>query len=218
MFLHKIFRTREGWFIGWRVVLFVLATICLYNQAICATTGRRTLNAQDTADINVLLPGLLIPGNGLWVMTRSNPPKRNPTQTLQKHYESGHAGILASDTRTLPFFNGVSVAPVTGLNPATAEEVVMANFIATLIPHAMPGAPSHVPILPGAIVEVKPKSYSREIRIPVPTGSIQIQEERAPTPVDAKFCSIFLPAVPAGVPPGTLAPPPANVCTLYFRQ
>lgn len=201
-----------------QIVLFVLAAICWCNQAACSAPNWRALNSQDIADINALLPDLAIAGQGLWITPRANPPVAKPTEILHVHYKIEH-GARGSHDRTLPFFNGVPVTAIPGPPLITAEEVVMANFIATLIPFTLPGAPLPIPVLPAkAMVNVKPKNHSREIRIPIPVGSVQIQKMGTSTPVDAKFCSIFLPAVLTGIPPGTLAPPPANVCTLYFRQ
>jgi hypothetical protein len=198
------------------VVLFVLTVICWCNQATC-TFG--PLTPQDIADINALLPGLAIPGQGLWTAVRSNPPKRNLTETLVIHYESEH-GKKGTHNKTLPFFYGARVVPIAGPNPATAEEVVMANFIATLLISPVPGVPP-VPVLPAETLVRVNANHSREIRIPV-SGKYGIRIQKGVLePIDANFCSIFLPEVlplPAGAPPGALAPPPANICTIYFRQ
>jgi hypothetical protein len=223
--MHKI---RQGnvkfSLVLWRVAVFVLTVICWCNQAIYAVGGWRALRPQDTADLNVLLPQLVNPGQGLWVVARTNSLVRG--ETVQKHYNGRH-GPRGRHTRTLPFFNGAAVLAVAGPHPATAEEVVMANFIATLVP----APPPALPVLPtGTEVQIKTGSLSREIRIPVPIGPVgmvvpgvprarrQVQiRRRDGVAVDANYCSIVLPAVPGGFLPGA-APAPTNVCTLYFKQ
>lgn len=133
-----------------RIVLLILATVCWCSQAICAGGGWGVLSAQDRADINALLPGLAVPGAGLWGAPRTNSSVVG--QTVREHYEEGH-GANGDRTRTLPFFGGIPVAAVGGVNPATAEEVVMARFIASLAPPLPPGSPSVVP--PTALVRKK---------------------------------------------------------------
>jgi hypothetical protein len=223
----KIFRICERRFVGWRVILLVLTWVCWCNQAICVAGARGTLTGQDIADLNALLPSLTNAGQGLWVAPRGNPSTRKPGETVQQHYNVGH-GPIASDTKTLPFFNGVPLASVAGPNPITAEEVVMANFIATIppFPPVVPLAMAQRRIKRGDVREILipvplcPVGMAPILRIPAPVKQIQVEKPDG-TQADAQYCSIMLPKelpVPAGAQPGTLAPPPPNVCTLYFRQ
>jgi hypothetical protein len=114
----------------------------------------------------------------------------------------------------MPQWNGVVVAAQGAPNPATAEEVVMANFIAAV--WAGPAG------FPGAVKIVK-HNKTREIKIPVAAGApvhgIQIEDRldfMHPIKMNANFCSILLPAVPRGTPAGALAPLPTNVCSVFF--
>jgi hypothetical protein len=197
--MDKILRNARGQSGVWRILLFVLVSICCCSRSVAAWGLLN--NPQDRADINSLLPQLATPGQGLWGAPRTNPSRMRPGQILQDHYNEEH-GVLAKHTRVLPRFNGVLVAAVDSPHPATAEEVVMARFIASLAP---PGGGN--PVVPGN-AEIRTKSGgSREVRILVPRGQVQVAD-RYGAGGPARYCLIMLPA-PA-------ATPPTNVCTLFF--
>jgi hypothetical protein len=215
--MDKILRKRGEWsFWVSRIALFFLAIVGWCSQSMNAAPKAKweNLTPQDTQDINALLPRLTFPGQGLWLQNRTN-SGRVP-EILQNHYNDRH-GALGYHTITVSKFNGDDVEAIVGIDPvtaekvviATAEEVVMAKFIDTL--------GRNVPA--GAMVWTE-NNGTRKIRIPVKNSyKIKVKEKKENLVRNAIYCMIMLPAVPPippGTPAGALAPPPTNVCSVFF--